>query len=99
MDDADIDHAVEGVAFGAFGTTGQRCTACSRVHVHEDFEEEFVKKLKEKAESLYIGDGLDETVQMGPLINEKALIKVDGYVQDAKNRFAHEGPGKFVCGG
>ena len=99
MDDADIDLAVEGVAFGAFGTTGQRCTACSRVFVHESVEEEFVEKLKEKAESLYIGDGVDETVQMGPLINEKALIKVDGYVQDAKNRFAHEGPGKLVCGG
>jgi len=99
MDDADIDLAVEGVAFGAFGTTGQRCTACSRVFVHETVEEEFVEKLKEKAESLYIGDGVDETVQMGPLINEKALIKVDGYVQDAKNRFAHEGPGKLVCGG
>ena len=99
MDDADIDLAVEGVAFGAFGTTGQRCTACSRVFVHESVEEEFVEKLKEKAESLYIGDGVDETVQMGPLINEKALIKVDGYVQKAKNRFAFEGPGKLVCGG
>jgi aldehyde dehydrogenase (NAD+) len=99
MDDADIDLAVEGVAFGAFGTTGQRCTACSRVFVHESIEEEFVDKLIAKAESLYIGDGVDETVQMGPLINEKALIKVDGYVQDAKNRFAHEGPGKLVCGG
>ena len=99
MDDADIDLAVEGVAFGAFGTTGQRCTACSRVFVHETVEEEFVEKLKEKAESLYIGDGLDETVQMGPLINEKALIKVDGYVQKAKNRFAFEGGGQLICGG
>ena len=99
MDDADIDLAVEGVAFGAFGTTGQRCTACSRVFVHADVEKEFVEKLIAKAESLYIGDGVDETVQMGPLINEKALIKVDGYVQKAKNRFAFEGPGKLVCGG
>ena len=99
MDDADIDLAVEGVAFGAFGTTGQRCTACSRVFVHESVEEEFIEKLKEKAESLYIGDGVNEDVNMGPLINEKALIKVDGYVQDAKNRFAYEGPGKLVCGG
>ena len=99
MDDADIDLAVEGVAFGAFGTTGQRCTACSRVFVHESVEEEFVEKLKEKAESLYIGDGVDETVQMGPLINEKALIKVDGYVQKAKNRFAFEGGGQLICGG
>ena len=99
MDDADIDLAVEGVAFGAFGTTGQRCTACSRVFVHESVEEEFIEKLKEKAESLYIGDGINEDVNMGPLINEKALIKVDSYVQDAKNRFAYEGPGKLVCGG
>ena len=99
MDDADIDLAVEGVAFGAFGTTGQRCTACSRVFVHADVEKEFVEKLIAKAESLYIGDGIDETVQMGPLINEKALIKVDGYVQDAKNRFAFKGGGTLAYGG
>jgi len=97
--DADLDLAVEGVAFGAFGTTGQRCTACSRVFIHEDVKEEFTEKLVAKAQSLFLGDGLDETVHMGPLINEKAVRKVDKYVRDAKDRFAFEGGGKLLCGG
>jgi len=97
--DADLDLAVEGVSFGAFGTTGQRCTACSRVFIHEDVKEEFTEKLVAKAQSLFIGDGLDETVQMGPLINAKAIKKVFNYVDEAKNRFAHQGGGKLLCGG
>jgi aldehyde dehydrogenase (NAD+) len=99
MDDADIDLAVEGVAFGAFGTTGQRCTACSRVFIHEDVKEEFIEKLLVKAQSLFLGDGLDETVHMGPLINEKAVRKVDKYVREAKDRFAFKGGGQLLCGG
>jgi len=97
--DADLDLAVEGVSFGAFGTTGQRCTACSRVFIHEDVKEEFTEKLLAKAQSLFIGDGLNETVHMGPLINAKAIKKVTTYVEDAKNRFAHQGGGKMLCGG
>ena len=97
--DADLDLAVEGVAFGAFGTTGQRCTACSRVFIHEDVKEEFTEKLVAKAQSLFLGDGLDETVNMGPLINEKAVRKVDKYVGEAKDRFAFQGGGKLLCGG
>ena len=65
MDDADIDLAVEGVVWGAFGTTGQRCTACSRVFVHETVEEEFVEKLIEKTKTLYIGDGLNDGNESG----------------------------------
>ena len=97
--DADLDLAVEGVVFGAFGTTGQRCTACSRVFIHEDVKEEFTEKLVAKAQSLFIGDGLDETVQMGPLINEKAVRKVDKYVREALDRFAFKGGGKLLYGG
>jgi aldehyde dehydrogenase (NAD+) len=97
--DADLDLAVEGVAFGAFGTTGQRCTACSRVFIHEDVKEEFTEKLVAKAQSLFLGDGLDETVNMGPLINEKAVRKVDKYVREALDRFAFQGGGKLLCGG
>jgi len=97
--DADLDLAVEGVTFGAFGTTGQRCTACSRVFVHTDIKDEFTKKLLEKTKSLYIGDGLDETVHMGPLINEKAVRKVDKFVEDANNRFAFQGGGHLLHGG
>jgi len=92
--DADLDLAVEGVAFGAFGTTGQRCTACSRVFIHEDVKEEFTEKLVAKAQSLFIGDGIDEGVDIGPLINEKAIHKVSKYVKEALERGNH-----LLCGG
>ena len=98
MDDADLDLAVEGVIWGAFGTSGQRCTACSRVFVHTTVEEEFYDKLVKKAESLSLGDGLDENIDIGPVINEGALTKIDQYVQDALNRFAFRGGGKLLCG-
>ena len=94
MDDADIDLAVEGVVWGAFGTTGQRCTACSRVMVHKDVYHEFVDKLLEKTKTLSLGCGQKSTTDVGPVINQKALIKIMGYVEDAKNR-GHEP----LCGG
>lgn len=86
MEDADIDLAVEGVVWGAFGTTGQRCTACSRVMVHEDVHDEFIKKLVAKTYTLELGCGLNPNTDVGPLINEKAVNKVSGYVEDAKSR-------------
>ena len=86
MNDADLDLAVDGVVWGAFGTTGQRCTACSRVIVHEDVHEEFIEKLVAKTKSLSLGDGNIDKTDVGPLINEKALRKVSGYVEDAKQR-------------
>lgn len=86
MDDADLDLAVDGVVWGAFGTTGQRCTACSRVMVHEDVHEEFIKKLVAKTETLELGCGLKSETDVGPLINEKALTKVSDYVYNAKQR-------------
>ena len=84
MEDADIDLAVEGVVWGAFGTTGQRCTACSRVMVHEDIHEEFIEKLVAKTKTLSLGDGTKDKTDVGPLINEKALNKVIKYVENAK---------------
>ena len=99
MNDADLDLAVDGVVWGAFGTTGQRCTACSRVMVHENIHDEFMEKLVERTKQLYIGDGLSDGVNVGPLINKKALDKVEKFVTDAKNRFAHQGGGKLVYGG
>ena len=86
MDDADIDLAVEGVVWGAFGTTGQRCTATSRVLVHIDIHDEFIEKLVAKTEKLKLGCGLNSEIDVGPLINEKALRKVSGYVEDATQR-------------
>ena len=86
MDDADIDLAVEGVVWGAFGTTGQRCTACSRVMVHENVHDEFMEKLVAKTKTLSVGDGLKDKTDVGPLINVKALNKVNLYVEEAKSR-------------
>ena len=81
MDDAKIDLAVDGVLWGAFGTTGQRCTAASRVIVDEKILPSFQRKLLERAKGLKAGSGLDESVDMGPLINGRQLAKVERYVQ------------------
>ncbi|CAM3139915.1 aldehyde dehydrogenase family protein [Filibacter tadaridae] len=94
MDDADIDLAVEGILWSAFGTAGQRCTACSRVIVHKDIKVELEQKLIEAMKGLSIGDGLDESVKIGPVINEKALEKIHGYVEIGKEEGA-----KLLAGG
>jgi acyl-CoA reductase-like NAD-dependent aldehyde dehydrogenase len=88
MEDADLDLAVEGALWGAFGTTGQRCTATSRLILHRDIKKSVTERLIEQAEKIKIGDGLDETVEMGPLINEAAREKVHGYVQIGKEEGA-----------
>ncbi|HEX5564553.1 MAG TPA: aldehyde dehydrogenase family protein [Sporosarcina sp.] len=94
MDDADIDLAVEGILWSAFGTAGQRCTACSRVIVHKDVKEELETKLLAAMEHLTIGDGLDESVKIGPVINGKALEKIQSYVEIGKEEGA-----KLLAGG
>ena len=81
MDDAKIDLAVDGVLWGAFGTTGQRCTAASRVIVEEKILPTFQRKLVLRAKGLKAGSGLDESIDMGPLINSRQLAKVERYVQ------------------
>lgn len=81
MDDAKMDLAVDGVLWGAFGTTGQRCTAASRVIVDEKILPEFQRKLVQRAKGLKVGSGLDERVDMGPLINRRQLARVEEYVQ------------------
>ena len=80
MDDADLDLALEGALWGAFGTTGQRCTATSRLIVHENVHDRFVQLLCDRAEKLRLGPGLEETTEVGPLINEDARKKVEYYV-------------------
>jgi len=80
MDDADLDLALEGVLWGAFGTTGQRCTATSRLIVHENVHDRFVQLLCDRADKLRLGPGLEETTEVGPLINEDARKKVEYYV-------------------
>jgi acyl-CoA reductase-like NAD-dependent aldehyde dehydrogenase len=81
MDDADLDLAVEGVVWGAFGTTGQRCTACSRVIVHKKVIKKFTNLLLKRAQELRLGDGLNEKIDVGPLVNEAQREKVKGYCE------------------
>jgi acyl-CoA reductase-like NAD-dependent aldehyde dehydrogenase len=81
MPDADLELALDGVLWGAFGTTGQRCTATSRLLLHDGIHDEFVDRLTERVARLRLGFGLDEGVEVGPLINEAALRKVESYVE------------------
>lgn len=80
MEDANLELAVEGAVWGGFGTTGQRCTAASRVAVHKDVYKEFVARFVERVKKLEVGDGLDAKVEMGPCINEQQLDTVMSYV-------------------
>lgn len=81
LDDADLDLALEGVLWGAFGTTGQRCTATSRLILQEGIHDEFVRLLTERASILKLGDGRREGTDVGPLIHEGAVQKVESYVR------------------
>jgi aldehyde dehydrogenase (NAD+) len=89
MDDADLDLAVEGVLWGAFGTAGQRCTASGRVIVQERIFEPFLDKLTAAAGRLRLGDGLKKTTDVGPLVNEKGLNKVLNYIRIGQEEGAH----------
>jgi aldehyde dehydrogenase (NAD+) len=88
MEDADIDLAVEGALWGAFGTTGQRCTATSRLIVHRAVAKKVADPLVERARKIKIGDGLDESVEMGPLINGAAQQKILRYIDIGKQEGA-----------
>ncbi|MCD4845079.1 MAG: aldehyde dehydrogenase family protein [Methanosarcinales archaeon] len=81
MDDADIDLAVDGVIWGAFGTTGQRCTAASKVIIHEKVEHEFTDKLLTRTRTLKLGDGLHAKTDIGPVINQAQLDKIAKYAR------------------
>src|SRR5689334_331590 len=88
MDDADLDLALEGALWGAFGTTGQRCTATSRLILQKKIHDKFVGMLEDRAKSLKLGDGRKKGTDVGPLINEEARQKVDAYVGIAKQEGA-----------
>jgi alpha-ketoglutaric semialdehyde dehydrogenase len=81
LDDADLELALEGVLWGAFGTTGQRCTATSRLILQGGIHDSFLSRLVDKARRLRLGDGRKEGTDVGPLINEGALRKVEQYVE------------------
>ncbi len=88
MDDANMELALEGVLWGAFGTTGQRCTATSRLILHEKIHDDFLARLIERAKTVVVGPGLEDGTQMGPVINEKQLNKVESYVAIGKEQGA-----------
>ena len=94
MDDADLELALEGVLWGAFGTTGQRCTATSRLLLHRRIHDRFLRRLAEAAERLVLGDGRTPGTEVGPLIHEAARDKVEQYVA-----IGHEEGLELVTGG
>ena len=94
LDDADLDLALEGVLWGAFGTTGQRCTATSRLLLHRKIHDRFVARLAQAAARLRLGDGTKAPTQVGPLIHREARERVEGYVEIARREGA-----KVVIGG
>lgn len=94
MDDANIELALDGVIWGAFGTTGQRCTAASRVIIHRKTKPRFEKLLVSRTRKLRLGDGIMPTTDVGPLINRTAQRKVHYYTG-----VAHSEGAKLLCGG
>lgn len=94
MDDADLDLAVEGAIWGGFGTSGQRCTAASRVVVHEKICGAFLEKFAGRAKALRLGDGLDPSTDVGPVVSQEQMNKVLDYIEVGRKEGA-----KPLCGG
>ena len=94
MEDGDLDLALEGALWGAFGTTGQRCTATSRLLLHKDIKAEFTTRLVEQTSKLRLGAGTDPDTDVGPLVNSAQLKRVRDYLEIAHNEGA-----KIVIGG
>ncbi len=94
MDDADLDLAVDGILWSAFGTTGQRCTAASRVIVHRAVEHQLLEKLVGRASRMRLGHGLDPNTDVGPIINARQLQKIHEYTEIGRQEGA-----RLVTGG
>jgi acyl-CoA reductase-like NAD-dependent aldehyde dehydrogenase len=94
MEDADLELAVDGAVWGAFGTSGQRCTASSRLIVHKAVYNQFLSQLTERTRTLKLGDGLDSNTHVGPVINPSQLNRIHEYTGIGKA----EGV-RVVCGG
>ncbi len=94
LEDANLELALDGVLWGAFGTSGQRCTATSRLILHEAIYDQFIEMLVERVKKLKVGNGLDESTEMGPIINEAQLNKIHQYVEIGKQEGA-----KLLIGG
>ncbi|WP_199337990.1 aldehyde dehydrogenase family protein [Nostoc sp. FACHB-280] len=94
MEDADLGLALDGAVWGAFGTTGQRCTATSRLILHRDIKEEFTAMLYERTSKLRLGAGYDQDTEIGPIINQRQLQRVNEYMNIAREEGA-----KILIGG
>ena len=94
LEDANLDLAIDGAVWGAFGTSGQRCTATSRIILHKKIAADFTERLVSRAKALRVGDGLDEQFEMGPQINKQQLETSARYVDIAVKEGA-----KLLCGG
>jgi aldehyde dehydrogenase (NAD+) len=94
LDDADLDLAVKGAMWSAFGTTGQRCTAASRLVVHRKVRQEFQERLLREVSELVVGSPSDESVHVGPVINSRQLEQIHGYVKRGI-----ESGATLLCGG
>ena len=95
MDDADLDLAVDGVLWGAFGTAGQRCTATSRLIAHKPIKKKVLDLLMDRIKTLKLGNGLDESVHVGPIVSKLQRERVHGYVEIGKN----SDRARLLCGG
>lgn len=89
FDDADLDAAVEGAMVSKFRNNGQTCVCANRIYVQAGVYEAFAEKLTAKVKSLKVGDGFEDGVQAGPLINEKAVAKVEEHLEDALSKGAN----------
>jgi succinate-semialdehyde dehydrogenase/glutarate-semialdehyde dehydrogenase len=94
FEDADINLAVEGAIKSKFASTGQQCVCANRIYVHDTIYDQFASRLQEKVAALKVGNGLDESNQMGAMVNEKAIVKVHDQVEDAVGKGA-----KILYGG
>jgi aldehyde dehydrogenase (NAD+) len=94
MDDAQLDLAVDGCLWGGFGTSGQRCTAASRVVVHEKVYSTFLDRFAARARALRVGNGVQDRIDMGPVVSQSQLDTVERYVEIGKKEGA-----RLICGG
>ena len=94
LDDANLDLALDGALWGAFGTTGQRCTATSRILLQKGIAAEFTERLVARAKQLKVGNGLDAAVEVGPQVNHQQIDTSARYVEIARSEGA-----KLLCGG
>ncbi|ELY1722161.1 NAD-dependent succinate-semialdehyde dehydrogenase [Acinetobacter baumannii] len=94
FDDADLDKAVQGAIFAKFRNAGQTCVCANRIYVHDNIYQAFAEKFVEEVQKFKVGNGLEDGVQIGPLINEKAVLKAQQLIDDAVSKGA-----KIACGG